>query len=551
MAEPQTDIASQGWSYDGVNAPAPSVAGVPNSIDSMTPPAPRDKTLPSKTGGDPISGGSDIYSGGADLYRQHIAQEDAQNSKTDRLVAQDRQRLEKAQAQEAHAPQDIHDWNEEAQKEKYAAKPLQSFGSLGVIFATLASAFTHQPMINALNGSAAAMNAIKDGKDEEYKRAFTAWKENTELAVKRQQMQHQTYEDVFKLLDTDITLGAIKSKEAAQRFGDQQMLFFIDNGMWDEADKLKANRLKYAEGIQDLSEKSDDYHMRGWAYQQNYEKLTPEQKQDPNVVMNLWNNTHGIGKTNADQQQLVNWMLSHPMPPGDDQAKLGQWFKDYTAFGQSLKKLPGTAGVTTADRDIERAVQSEEAKWRQEGKSEEEIADLSAQRRSQLRTESAGVTGNQREKDESHIEMYDNSMAKIDGVTGVLDKYVGAAGIAGKATRTAERVRDLFGSNDTDRVQMSRDIEYLQAVAPQLLFDRAGRPLASESSRINDIIAGLNMGDTTANTLRSLKELKTLYQKMQADAKKRQPASGGSSPATATPPAAPKAAPWANDPVVQ
>src|SRR5580692_1301791 len=252
--------------------------------------------------------------------------------------------------------------------------------------------------------------------------------------------------------------------------------------------------------------------------------------------MNLWNNTHGIGKTNADQQQLVNWMLSHPMPPGDDQAKLGQWFKDYTAFGQSLKKLPGTAGVTTADRDIERAVQSEEAKCRQEGKSEEEIADLSAQRRSQLRTESAGVTGNQREKDESHIEMYDNSMAKIDGVTGVLDKYVGAAGIAGKATRTAERVRDLFGSNDTDRVQMSRDIEYLQAVAPQLLFDRAGRPLASESSRINDIIAGLNMGDTTANTLRSLKELKTLYQKMQADAKKRQPASGGS-PARAPRPA--------------
>jgi hypothetical protein len=131
-----------------------------------------------------------------------------------------------------------------------------------------------------------------------------------------------------------------------------------------------------------------------------------------------------------------------------------------------------------------------------------------------VKTSTSALTGNEREKLEERVDQYDNSLDKIDEVTNVLDNYVGAAGVAGKATRTAEIVGNIFGSNDTDRVQMRRNIEYLQTTGTRLLQDANGRPLSSEAAKISDIIAGLNMGDTTANTLRSMQEIKQLYTKM-------------------------------------
>ena len=41
-----------------------------------------------------------------------------------------------------------------------------------------------------------------------------------------------------------------------------------------------------------------------------------------------------------------------------------------------------------------------------------------------------------------------------------------------------------------------------------LLDQKTGRPLSAEAGKIGDIIAGLNMGDTTANTLRAMKEIR-------------------------------------------
>lgn len=154
--------------------------------------------------------------------------------------------------------------------------------------------------------------------------------------------------------------------------------------------------------------------------------------------------------------------------------------------------------------------------------------------------------------------MYDNGKSAIDRTLGMIDKHVGAVGAAGYATRLGERLGNIAGSNATDRSQIAHDIEYLQTIAPRLLNDSSGRPLSAEASKINRLIAGLNLGDTTANTKRALTEVRELWDKMQQDniaRYKGQPNIPGVSGtgAGAAAPAKPSSSkmPWAKDPIVK
>jgi hypothetical protein len=155
-------------------------------------------------------------------------------------------------------------------------------------------------------------------------------------------------------------------------------------------------------------------------------------------------------------------------------------------------------------------------------------------------------TGNKLIDLKSHIGQYDDAIKIIDGIDKTLNKYAGAAGIAGRATRLGERVGNILGSNQTDRTQMMRDIEQLQLMGPRLLLDqKTGRPLSAEAGHITDIIAGLNMGDTTANTLRAMKDIKERLITIRDRNKAEVPGSA----AVPETPASTEDKPWENDPV--
>ena len=259
-----------------------------------------------------------------------------------------------------------------------------------------------------------------------------------------------------------------------------------------------------------------------------------------------------LARETPDMEFLRKYQEEHP------DAKIEDAYGALSDEKRRQKVAAGGGGNTTLtnDRRIAAEVAKKTEQWKQEGKGDDEINELAAKETRRLRAMSAAPTDANREKSEAHIQQFDNSLKKIESVTGVLDKYAGAAGVAGKATRMAERVRDIFGSKDTDRVQFMRDIDYLKSEAPQLLFDRAGRPLAAEADRLNDIIGGLSAGDTTANTMRSLKEIQTLYKKMQKDAQARLKGdfhsdSSGAPAEDAKPKPKPKPAPWQNDPEVK
>ena len=183
---------------------------------------------------------------------------------------------------------------------------------------------------------------------------------------------------------------------------------------------------------------------------------------------------------------------------------------------------PGAARVQTME-EIKADIKREHPDWTA-GK-----VDLEAIR--QARTAAASpITGNERVKQESHIEQYRLAIHDIDEVETLIKKHTGAVGAAGYVGRVGERLSNLVGSNATDREQLERIIHQLKLTAPRLLLDATGRPLSAEAEHINKIVAGLNLGDTTANTLRAMKELKERFATMRDAASNRIGEGGAATP---------------------
>lgn len=143
-------------------------------------------------------------------------------------------------------PADVKPWDAKAAKQEFSTDPISAFGSVGFIAAQLASAFTRTPMVNALNAGGAAIQAMNDKNDKDYDRAYTAWKDNTNLAIKRHEMQREAYTDATKLMDTDMKAGTVQMELAAIKFGDQRRLALVRGGHFEELAKLdQADREAY------------------------------------------------------------------------------------------------------------------------------------------------------------------------------------------------------------------------------------------------------------------------------------------------------------------
>lgn len=173
-----------------------------------------------------------------------------QQQRNDRRYEEDRQRTMKAFNAESATIDATPKWDAEAEKAKYKTNPMEEFGSFAFAFAMIASAFTRTPMENALNAGAAAINAKRERNDMEYDRAFDAWKANTDLVVKRFNMQHTALGDAFNIMQTDAQRGNQRLQETLTKFGMEKELLLYQNGMIPEIQQAQAAQLKAIEGIQ-------------------------------------------------------------------------------------------------------------------------------------------------------------------------------------------------------------------------------------------------------------------------------------------------------------
>ena len=514
----------------------------------------------------------------------------------DSTAARDKMLRDRAFAAEGVAANEMpRPWNAEAEHKRFETNPIEGFGSVGGIFAMVASAFTKAPMENAINGMAGAINSIKEGNEAAYQRAYDSFKENVKLADHRFKMQHELYEDALSIGSADIAASQAKFHNAATRFGDRKALMLMEAGMYPELYELIDARAKSHAQMMKMAEDIDLHQVQKAAIDSI--KMNPPNTGDPvqdkmQLAAQIQRIYDGGGKYGTAEQEAVgryvqqNWR-KNPQEFADGLAELHQQFhgaetearrQEYTeqriqAYrdansgkdppAEELAKITSEAaalgrtphgaaggGQSTQARKT-RAIEEIQQKHAAEGKPIS-LADAEREYNKTVQIPSA-----------HDVHQDDVQYAKAERMEGAMDemeqlllKHKFITGIGGTLTRPVEAFSNVLGSNATDRKQFQRVATELKEWGQSVVNDRTGRPLSAEARDAAVIFAGLNPQDTGPNTIRAINELRPVIKKIKADilarGQGRGPVSGGggasSAPAGTEEPTK-KDAPWLGDPV--
>src|ERR1700721_845063 len=112
--------------------------------------------------------------------------------------------------------------------------PLAGFASAAGIFAMLASALTHTPAINAMNGMASAINATKANNWKAYEESYKQWKENTDLAIQKHKLQAEDMSNALAKMQTDLSTGVAMAKAVAAASDDKIATKLLEEGEYEK-----------------------------------------------------------------------------------------------------------------------------------------------------------------------------------------------------------------------------------------------------------------------------------------------------------------------------
>jgi hypothetical protein len=159
-------------------------------------------------------------------------------------------------------PVDLKPWDAKKEKQDRATSPMDQFGSFAVIASTLASAFTRRPMSNALNGAAAGMEAIQNKDQKAYDEAYTAFKDNTKIAIDRHNIQREAYEDAAKRYSTDHSAYLSQMETLTAKFGDKRAQALLDGGYFKELEELHRSRESSNRGMLQMLPQLEAMHAK-------------------------------------------------------------------------------------------------------------------------------------------------------------------------------------------------------------------------------------------------------------------------------------------------
>ena len=197
------------------------------------------------------------------IQQQKTTTDDALLGQWNAREEQNRQRQEKMIAAEGATIDEIKhgSWNAQEEMAKRETGLWEQFGSPAFLVAMMGSAFSAMPMNSALNAGGAAIASLNKGKMDDYQRAFDAWKVNTDLVLKRAEMEHREYEDIDHLRRTDMESWRAKATAIATRFDDQRKLALLHNGMESDflhsVDALNTARGTMAKVSDELTERNN------------------------------------------------------------------------------------------------------------------------------------------------------------------------------------------------------------------------------------------------------------------------------------------------------
>lgn len=486
----------------------------------------------------------------ADVQARKVAETERFTASEDRALAEDRTRAVNFLDRESVGPDDLKKWDVKHERDKYRTDPIETFGSVASVFAIAASAFTKAPMENALNGAAAAMNAAREGNEKEYDKAYTAWKDNNELVIKRHNLMHSNYTDALSLMSHDVQLGDAKIRQIAARYGDQQALTLLEHGYAPQLIEMIQARAQAATTMQKVMEHSDEYSLRNAAFQADI-KQNPNMKPDEKMskfefymgaktdlnrewMRQYWAANPSIGDSKTDFDNFNAAWRKHNeakypfrgQPGAGTKAALvntltpevQQDHPDWTPGQVSVEaNRLAEAAVTkrTGTSATQETVDQKAAEYKKDGLSDAD-AQIKAQRFVKLA--SAVPSGNRIDQLRSRVDQIKYATERIDEVEKMLKRHKVITGLGGKVIgRPTEIMSNILGSNSTDYKQFQRTVEELQQLLPRILTDSQGRPLSTEAGHVSQIVAGLNPGDTLQGTVRAYGELKKQLAEMSVD----------------------------------
>ena len=478
------------------------------------------------------------------IKRQEVAEKDAATRDIDALRERDRRRVEQQYAATGIQPGEFQKWDAEAESKKHSTEPLQAFGSLGSVFGILASAFTHAPMENALNASAAAMTAIRSGDEQAYERAHEAWKQNTDIAFKRHEMQHQSYQDAISLMDTNMAAGRAKMLELTAKYDDQRGRALLEAGMDKEFIDLQEKRADAAVKMQDaknrLIENGMQQEVLRLGVKQNAQIKDPQQRAAADLALfRDVNSSKGVKdfdmsamsqaqaesirtrgrpltfdemiETERKIAESKRSGLSQSARDAEETDRLareiqtnegGTYGEAYLKARERMSKAAKPGGATgggntnlTIDRQNAAEVARQKEEWRKGGMPEPEIAEKGAQLAAHLRSTATPITSTRKDELASQITRFDEASKTIDKVEALLKKHNAIAGLGGAVTRPAEAIGNVLGaSNSTDRKQFQSYISELQDWSGRLLNEFAFAPTISRGKAHHRDRAGFEHG---------------------------------------------------------
>lgn len=137
--------------------------------------------------------------------------------------------------------------------------PLKGFASVASVFAMVASAFTHTPAINAMNGMASAINATKANDWAAYKAGYDQWKENTELAIKNHELQAKDMQLALSTMQTELSTGMAQANAAAAAADDVVAAKLLSEHRLEEYGKLMDERARLGLAMKEYALRVDEH----------------------------------------------------------------------------------------------------------------------------------------------------------------------------------------------------------------------------------------------------------------------------------------------------
>jgi hypothetical protein len=395
---------------------------------------------------------SDIEAKGDALQHSLVGPaREAQNAQSwadrqrDENTQKDRERMDRAWGNENARAGDpaLEIWDADKEKARRTRGPMEQFGSVGFIFAMAASAFTRTPMTSALNAGAAAMTAIQQGDEKAYESAYKAWKDNSDLAIRRFDMEHRLYEDANKLMTTDMALWTQKTQEIAAQFDNQKTIAMLNAGMYPQVleaqsaqAKAKLDLVKAQQGFEDYDRQQKMISDRIKALR----KAHPDWKDDnkgleqsvaeANAYRDVVQAMKGMQtRTSPNQQQ---YELIRQKYEGDPDAE-GKIAEEYAKFVREQHLGTGSAGVRPGSINEDRT-KMDAAIRAEPGHEKWTDAQVIEERNKRLKASTTSPTGNNK--------VGSPELERSKGVAKVLQEEIDSGRLAGASAADIEKRRE-------------------------------------------------------------------------------------------------------------